>query len=167
MGLLCSHGSGWTTTIQWLRACSNQAHVAVRESLVAGITQTSVNLACHRCSSSPPSSLAPDGSRIERTTRFPWETPTRSTSLSVRTPMDLFMSVFVRSHEFLSGSPLSLERGGMKVYRVFIHALPLAGERFCGAERSNCARKGLCNASLATRLLSAKLFEVCMPRALV
>jgi hypothetical protein len=55
----------------------------------------------------------------------------------------------------------------MKVYRVFIHTLPLAGERFYGAERSNCARKGLCNASLATRLLSAMLFEVCVPRALV
>ena len=87
MGLVGSHGSGWTTTTQWLLACSNQADVTVRDSVVAGITQTSASPLCHTCSSSPIGSLIPGGSRIERSTRFPWTISTRSTSVSVRTPM--------------------------------------------------------------------------------
>ena len=99
MGLVGSRGSGWTTAIQWLFTCSNQAHVAVRASVVAGSIQTSVKAACHRCSSNPLSSLTSGGSRIERSTRFPWTTSTRSTSVSVRTPMIFceFMIAFVFS----------------------------------------------------------------------
>ncbi len=41
------------------------------------------------------------------------------------------------------------------------------GEPFFCAERPNRARKGLCDASLATRLLSAMLFKVSVLRALV
>lgn len=86
-------------TTHWLFTCSNQAHVTVRESIVAGITQTSVNPACHRCSSSLLSSLTSSGSSSERSTRFPWSTQMKSTSESVRTPMVLcrFVIVFVFS----------------------------------------------------------------------
>jgi hypothetical protein len=55
----------------------------------------------------------------------------------------------------------------MKAYRdIQTMSSPIAGSRFCGEERLNLARKGLCNASLATHLLSAMLSEVCMSRAL-
>ncbi len=43
---------------------------------------------------------------------------------------------------------------------------PEAVSRFYGTERLNRALTGLCDASLATRLLSAMLFKVCVCRAL-
>ena len=75
------------TTTQWRLACSNQAHVAIRDRVVPGITQAEVNSACQRNSSSPVNSLTSGGSRAERRTRFPWITPTRSTSVLLRTPI--------------------------------------------------------------------------------
>ena len=43
---------------------------------------------------------------------------------------------------------------------------PLAGSRFCGTERLNRARKGLCDAGIAPRLLSAMLIRGLASRAL-
>ena len=44
---------------------------------------------------------------------------------------------------------------------AFLFYTPLAGSRFCGTERLNHARKGLCDAGIAPRLLSAMFSEVC------
>ena len=92
-GLVGSCGSGWTVTTQRLSACSSQEQVAVRESVVAGITQAEWSPVSQRYSSRPPGSLTSAGSRSERSTRFPWTTSRSRSSLSIRIPIAVLAGV--------------------------------------------------------------------------
>src|SRR5258708_15733676 len=68
--------------------------------------------------------------------------------------------VWISFIENLSGY-LPRLRGGRKKGCPQTAIRTPCGEPFFCTERLNCGRKALCNASLATRLLSARLLKVC------
>ena len=85
--LVGSCGSGWTRTIQRLLACSSQEQVAVRERVVAGITQAESSPVSQRYCSRRSGSLTSVGSWSERSTRLPWPSSRSRSSLSFKIPI--------------------------------------------------------------------------------